>query len=100
MVATAVSKNGIPIRLTDERWQHIVVGHSELVGMKQEVLDTIAKPERILAGNEAELLAIHIVETGKWLVVIYRELEADGFVITAFLTRRERSLNRRLQVWP
>jgi hypothetical protein len=39
---------------------------------------------------------------GKWLVVIYKEHEElqDGFVITAFLTKRMRSLERRVQIWP
>jgi hypothetical protein len=37
---------------------------------------------------------------GKYIVVVYREQENDGFVITAFLTRRIRSLERRKQVWP
>ena len=35
------------------------------------------------------------------MVVVYRETNpSDGFVITAFLTRRLRSLDRRNQIWP
>ena len=34
------------------------------------------------------------------LVVVYGEQTADGFVITAFLTRRSASLEKRKQVWP
>jgi len=47
-----------------------------------------------------ELLATKEAELGKWLVVVYRELDRDGFVITAFLTRRIASLERRRQLWP
>ncbi|MFA7242215.1 MAG: hypothetical protein WC091_19055 [Sulfuricellaceae bacterium] len=47
-----------------------------------------------------ECLAIQEVEKGKWLVVVYREQGSDGFVITAFLTRRIRSLDGRKQLWP
>ena len=47
-----------------------------------------------------ELLAIKEVEPGKDIVVVYRELEHDGFVITAFLTRRRKSFDRRPQLWP
>jgi hypothetical protein len=32
--------------------------------------------------------------------VVYRELGKDGFVITAFSTRRLRSFEKRKQVWP
>ncbi|MBW2596911.1 MAG: hypothetical protein JRC93_13280 [Deltaproteobacteria bacterium] len=65
-----------------------------------EVLDTIENPSRILAGGEEELLAIQETEKDKFLVVIYSELNNDGFIITAFLTRRIKSLNRRKQIWP
>jgi hypothetical protein len=33
-------------------------------------------------------------------VAVYREQQHDGFIITAFLTRREASLKRRKQLWP
>jgi len=94
------SKNGLLIRLTEERWSHIIDEHGELSGLRAEVLRTVSEPERILAGNGGALLALSTVEPGKWLVVVYREVEDDGFVITAFLTRRHRSLDRRTQLWP
>jgi len=66
------SKNGKSIRLTDERWAHIAEEHNELAGWRYSVLETITEPTRILAGNAGELLAVREVETGKWLVVVYR----------------------------
>ena len=100
MTAVVTSKNGVPIRLTDERWVHITEEHCELAGMRLEVLETVAHPSRTVAGGDGELLAVRELEPGKFLVVVYRELENDGFVITAFLTRRTHSLNRRKQLWP
>lgn len=97
---SVVSKNGVPIRLPEERWAHILEEHGELAQMKQAVLETVQDPERILAGGIGELLAVSEVETEKWLVVVYRELEDDGFIITAFVTRRITTLNRRQQLWP
>jgi hypothetical protein len=38
--------------------------------------------------------------TARELLVVYRETGHDGFVITAFLTRRTKSLERRTQLWP
>ena len=90
----------MPIRLTDERWVHITEEHAELAGYRMDVLEGIADPARVLAGNEGELLATRIRPDGKILVVVYRELLEDGFVITAFITRRALSLNRRTQIWP
>jgi len=96
----AISKNGVAIRLPDERWAHIIEEHCELAGLRLNILETIENPTRILAGNAGELLAIGEIEAGKFLVVIYRELQNDGFVITAFATRKENSLSKRKQLWP
>ena len=100
MISVITTKNGVPIRLTDERWTHITEEHAELAGMRLDILEAVLQPERILAGGEGELLAVRELEVGKFLVVVYRELEADGFIITAFITRKAASLDRRKQLWP
>lgn len=100
MTSTALSKNGVPIRLTDERWAHVTDEHCELAGLRLEVLEAIADPVRIVEGADGELLAVRELELGKYIIVVYRELTSDGFVITAFLTRRMRSLESRKQIWP
>jgi hypothetical protein len=89
------------IRLTEERSSHIVEEPAELNGQLEAVLDAISSAERVLLGGAGELLGVKSLETGKALVVIYREVSAaDGFVITAFLTRRLGGLDRRKQIWP
>jgi len=100
LAETVFSKNNLPIRLTDERWAHIIEEHCELAGMRFEVLETLANPSRILRGGAGELLALREISRKKFLVVVYQESEDDGFVITAFVTSRIRSLNRRKQLWP
>ena len=100
MISTALSKNGISIRLTEERWTHIADEHGELAGLRLEVLKAVEEPQRIVAGGGGELLAVREFDLGKYIVVVYREQENDGFIITAFLTRRIGSLERRKQVWP
>ena len=100
MHSVVLSVNKIPIRLTDERWEHIMEEHGELIAMQAHVIETVAAPDRVLAGGAGELLAVREIETGKWLVVVYKEINVDGFIITAFLPRRTRSLERRIQLWP
>ncbi len=100
MIDRVVSKNGVGIRLTDERWAHVTEEHCELAGLRSDVLETVLRPERILRGGDDELIAVRELEQGKHLVVVYREEADDGFIITAFLTRRVRSLAKRRQVWP
>ena len=63
-------------------------------------LEAVAEPDRVLEGNAGELLAVKEYEPGKHIVVVYREATEDGFVITAFMTKRVVSLQRRKQLWP
>ena len=100
MAESVYAKNGIPIRLTDERWAHITEEHRELAGLQSEVVATVADPTAIFAGNRGELLAVREVEPGKYVVVVYRASLQDGFIITAFLTRKGHTLRRRHQLWP
>ena len=100
MIHSIISKNNVVIRLTDERWSHIAEEHNELAGLKYEVLETVTDPHLIFSGTHDELLACREFEPGKFLVVIYKEVFNDGFIITAFLTRRVQYLNRRRQLWP
>ncbi len=71
-----------------------------MAGYLYDVLETIQEPLAIFAGNSEELLAVRQIEPGKYIVVVYREVnEEDGFVITAFLTRRWKQLERRKKTW-
>ena len=100
MIDRIVSRNGVVIRLTDERWTHITEEHCELAGLRSEVIDAVSHPDRVLLGGDGELIAVRELEPGKHLVAVYREHADDGFIITAFVTRRVRSLQKRRQLWP
>ena len=96
------SYNGVPIRLTEERWQHIVRRHPEMDDQHERVLETLVKPDMIQQGDFGELLAIRFYPdtplTSKFLVVAYREVSSeDGFAMTAYLTRRPSA--RRVTIW-
>jgi hypothetical protein len=96
------SRAGVPIRLTAERWRHIVVNHPEMSTQQERVLDTVAEPELIQDGDFGELLAVRFYEEtpmgSKHLVVVYREIDPeDGFVVTAYLARRPST--QRVLLW-
>ncbi len=58
------------------------------------------EPEAIYDGKAGECITVKEIEIGKYIAVVYRELsKEDGFVITAFLTRRGRQLERRRKIW-
>ena len=95
------SRSGIPVRLTEERWNHIVSGHPEMRDCRERVLETLADPDMVRQGDFGELLAIREyreLKPGRFAVVVYRETcPDDGFVLTAYLTDRPSS--RRRVIW-
>lgn len=91
------SVNGVPIRLTDERWGHIVNSHDEMAGYYDDCLRTIEEPDLVLPGVRGSLKAVRGYGKNRYLVVIYRELSReDGFVVTAYFVRR---IDRRRAKW-
>lgn len=96
------SVNQVPIRLTSERWDHIISKHPEMETQRDRVLETVGNPDAIHKGDFGELLALRFYPktplTQKYLVVAYREAAAnDGFVLTAYFARRPSA--RRELIW-
>jgi hypothetical protein len=91
------SRGGVPIRLTEERWFHIVENHDDLAGHYDDVLGVVENPDVILQGDEGALVAARALARRRHLAVVYKEASRDdGFVVTAYFTRR---LARRTVVW-
>jgi len=79
------SVNGVPIRLTYERWFHITESHDDLSSYYFEILETVDSPDLIVRGNKGTLKAVKNMGKHKWLMVVYREIsKKDGFIITAY----------------
>lgn len=102
ILATVVSKNNVTIRLTDERWTHIITSHLEF-GAKdfKKVTKAIEDPDFILIGDSGELLAVKQSPGSKtYIVVPYKELSSeDGFILTAYLTTDSYWLFQRKILW-
>ncbi|MBI3468168.1 MAG: hypothetical protein HY000_34620 [Planctomycetes bacterium] len=93
----ARSVNGVPIRLTAERWSHIVKSHDELDGCYDDVLRVVENPDLVLRESGGALLAVKGYGRNRYLTVLYRELSPkDGFIITAYFARR---MDRGKVVW-
>ena len=101
MADIAYSVNNAPIRLTGERWTHIVENHDDMAGYYFEVLETVANPGWVFTGDYDELWAVKLVSKRKAMLVIYKESRErnDGFIITAFFTTKVRKLITRRILW-
>ncbi len=93
------SKNGVLIRLTEERWKHIVRMHPTLSNKQEKVLKAVNNPEYILEGSKKEFLAVSKLTKRSYIVVIYKEEIADGFVITAYETTDTLWLFKKEVIW-
>ncbi len=94
----AISVHGVPIRLTPERWMHIIEARDELAGRMDEVLHCVEAPDWVTRGYRGCLVAWKGYGRRGFLAVVYKETDrADGFIITAFFTRRPR---KRPKIWP
>jgi len=90
------------VRLTEERWMHIVSRHPEMAEYRSKVLETIATPDYVQQGDFGELLAVRDyseeLKPARFVAVVYREAAPDdGFVLTAYVT--DRTSSRRRILW-
>ena len=96
------SVNNCPIRLSEERFEHIASRHPEMKDSEQDILETINNPDMVQKGDAGTLLAIKKygktpVSEHKYLVVVYKEIDStDGFVLTAYFSN---TLRKRVILW-
>jgi hypothetical protein len=92
-----ISVDGVPIRLTTERWFHIVENHDELAGYYDAVLETVGDPDLVLPGHGKSLIAIRNYGRRRYLYVIYCQVsQEDGFIITAYIGQK---VDRKRAIW-
>ena len=79
---------GLRIRLTDERFAHILE-YPEMVGMEQHIADALSSPERVvesLSDVEARLYYRFYLGTrvgDKYLCMVVKVQVGNAFVVTA-----------------
>jgi hypothetical protein len=96
------SINGVPVRLTRERWDHIINNHPEMADQKEKVLETASNPDLIQQADLQTLIAAkYYLKTplsDKFLSVVYKETGTnDGFILTAYFANK--LSERRSVIW-
>ena len=108
IVAVVESVNGVPIRLSEERWSHILKGHGELGDFQVELLLTVSRPEAVYRPppeRSPQFAAVRRFDRlrtfglAENLVVHYREVSVDdGFILTSYVMSNRR-LRGRFRHW-
>ncbi|MCT7954379.1 hypothetical protein [Laspinema palackyanum] len=93
---------GRGVRLTDERLAHILL-HPEMANMEKEIAITLRNPQAVRKSRNDENVCLNYryylgTQVGdKWLCVVVKYIETDAFVITAYLTDKQKKGE---QIWP
>lgn len=89
-----VDKTGRKIRLTKERWTHITSPQSQhpyMIDYLEEIKNTIIKPTLIIPHkfDETKRNYYRYLKNKKlYLLVSVKYLNGEGYIITAFITRK------------
>ena len=93
--------SGKSIRLTDERWTHIL-DHPEMVEQHNRIIETLSAPDTVIETvKDASVLTYHrfyekTPVTRKYMVIAVKVLPDNAFIITAFYSNR---LKRGKVIW-
>jgi len=93
---------GLAIRLTNERQAHILE-HPEMASMEAAIEETLLNPERVVQSfSDAQAGLYHrfyfrTMVGSKYPCVVVKTLDADAFVLTAYLTDR---IKQGVTLWP
>ena len=86
-------KTGRRIRLTKKQWRHITLPtspHSYMVNHLEKVKESLAKPDKVILSiydnNKANYYRYY-KEKRKYLRIIVKYLNEEGFVITAYFVK-------------
>jgi len=93
---------GRRIRLTDERWRHILE-HPEMTFMREALEEILAAPESVMESLSDPAARLYYrfyqrtIVGGRYLCAVVRVSPDDAFVVTAYLTDR---IKKGRMIWP
>jgi hypothetical protein len=87
--ATIDDFDGRPVQLTEERWDHIVERHPEILMLEETVLQAVQTPDAHMSGRLAneEWFYLRTERPSNWLKVVVTYVEDRGQIVTAFARR-------------
>jgi hypothetical protein len=102
---------GFSVRVSRSQWRRIVEQkHPSMAGREQDIRSVLSNPDQIRRSSRTEdvYLCYKSDGSGRWLCAVvkpsacarrqqHRRLEADGFLITAYVTDAIKEGDR---VWP
>ena len=81
-----------PVELTEERWQHIVKEHPEVLEHREKIPTVFSDPDYVKRSKRDEHVILYYryfaeILGGKYLLVVVKKEPARSFVLTGYVTR-------------
>jgi hypothetical protein len=91
---------GFRVRVSRSHWKLIItVKHPVMAGRELDVKETLEKPDeiRLSRSDPAVYLFYSSQHKGRWVCVVTRRLNEEGFLITTYLTD---AIKEGVRIWP
>lgn len=75
------------MRTSAEYWQKIISKHPDLAGRLELIKSALPAPDEIRRSSRDEnILLFYLAMNERWAVAVARQLNGEGFLITAYQT--------------
>ena len=78
---------GFTVRTTRPYWDYLVtMKHKPMFGREEDVADILQEPDEVRRSRDDKnvLLFYRLERPGRWLCVVAKRLNGDGFLLTAY----------------
>ena len=99
-VFNVITPLGFRVRVTRSYWELIVtIKHPAMAGHEKEVMQVLEKPEEVRQskGDPVVYLFYKTQCIGRWVCVVTKRLDGEGFLVTAYPTD---SIKEGVKIWP
>ncbi|MDO8508701.1 MAG: hypothetical protein Q7S27_03380 [Nanoarchaeota archaeon] len=94
IIFEVIDKTGRKLRMTNWNWEHIIRRHPEISSEKEKIIETLENPDKIIGSLKDDKVRFyykyykHRPSKNKFMMVLGRYLNGEGFIISAhFLSR-------------
>lgn len=90
------------IRLSDERYRHLVSSHQEMSHQLRKIKETLLSPSKVVQSNSDLNVLLYYkrfsqtVVGNKFLCIVVKSMENDYFILTAYFTD---TIKQGLVIW-
>ncbi len=77
---------GFTVRTFEEYWQRLIIKHPDIEELEELIQLALAAPDEIRRSSRDAEVLLRVRREERWVVVVARHLNGDGFLITAYQT--------------